>query len=155
MNYSVELSSGGFHPHLIINYETSLSLNNACSLYTFLQISSQFILDEFSLIQLNLRKNNSLGIPNTIYISGEKDIELPVNKVNSSKLFLQLYPSQSIITLPLHVRYQIPIIARNGNNNDLLKLNLEWPYVFYACTPSSLLERMSSFPPPSIWVELD
>jgi hypothetical protein len=154
MSYTTRLEPAGFHPKLIINYQGLSSVD--CSLYIHLVVPPAFILDRFQITQSH--DEHKLGSASmellhpTLLITGERDLEIPINNANKTNMLMRLSgPSTTRkgkeraqeIEIPLHVRYQIPVVKRritSGLPSDMLNLEIQPPTLFYACeSPSSEL----------------
>lgn len=159
MSYSARLEHAGFHPKLIVIYSEAPS--NDCSLYLNLIVPSAFILDRFQITHSHY--DHKLGSASaellrpTLSIKGERDLEKPVSSASQTKMLMRLSGStlgaattkgkEKKVEIPLHVRYQIPVMARRANSgerNDMLSLAIESPTLFYACeSPNCVFYNLS------------
>ena len=147
-----QLVPAGFHPTLITTYDTPAL---ECALWVRYEISPAFIVDRFQLSQLHAE--GRLGSPPSSYASslrilGERDLEAPVGRTEESIVILKLSSGgkgngkereTGTVILPLHMRYQTPVLERwdnQGVRKDLLDVGLREPMLFWACS-GTLLAR--------------
>lgn len=147
--YSSSLIPAGFHPTLITEYETTTS---DCPLYARYTIPPAFIVDRFQLAQLHA--DGRLGSHGstreiTLSIMGERDLEAPSGKTGETVVVLRLTDGETpkgkeresgTVLLPLHMRYQIPVLRRRnerGERMDSLLVEMEEPVLFWTCQEST------------------
>ncbi|BGP13661.1 hypothetical protein JCM10213_002229 [Rhodosporidiobolus nylandii] len=180
--YSASLSpdAAALHPHLLLQIPRESSepvASTSCDLFVLLRVPPGLIVDRYELQRLH--RAGRLGTydeesagKGSLRVLGEGDLEAPVWKVETNEgggaaaLLLRLREGKGkqrdeqrsedvSADIPLHVRYQLPVEERwgeNGERLDMVDVELEWPSVFWACEgrPEPALSSLPSCPAPSL-----
>lgn len=137
--YLATLQPAGHHPTL------RLSLHNAsstsCSLCASLSLPRTFIADRYQLQQL--QAEGRLGVPGSLAVEGDTDLEAPVHRAEGAEVFLVLREAGGKgkgkeVTeweVPLHMRYLLPVNERwqDEERLDLHEVEMDSPTLFWAC----------------------
>ena len=147
----------GLHPKLRIRIETSESTlpptanPESCSLNTYLTLPSTIFPDKYQLAnELLLASLNLRGLKS---VSGYTDLEAPDYATSKwgSNVLIELEPFRNgdykdrstwIAKIPLHLRYLPPTKSSQGTS----RIDIPWPVVFWTCTASSNIGKLSGNP---------
>lgn len=122
--------NSSFHSSIITTIEGNPPRDD-CNLHLTYTLPASVLVDPYQLAEKHA-DGEWLSTPR---IFGEVDLELPIGAVDSWGSIVDVVPrpSDTQVSLPIHVRYQPPKQKDEVDANGQMTLDIPWPHVYYAC----------------------
>ncbi|BGP37727.1 protease B nonderepressible form [Rhodotorula kratochvilovae] len=159
--------AGGLHPTLELFIAPSPVPGPSCALYTLVNVPPGLIADKYQLQQLHRDGRLGASSEGDLTHLGEADLEAPVWRAGEARVLLRLRDVEGkgkararnwddeLHEVPLHLRYQDPVARRwvDGVRRDIRTVEVEWPWVFWACEAGALedLPVVESVTAAAVW----